>query len=123
MKCRKIITINKYTKLTLKKDKWNKISETQQNVDQLQILSIDVKTYKNQHSFGEILKMIRVLIFKNKLFDIEASEVEYRLKEFWLNSDDEHDGSNDKWYHGYLNSDKAYPDVEETLVKDLKGKE
>ena len=51
--------------------------------------------YQNKSdSYGEILKMIRVLIFKNNLLDIEASEVEYKLKEFWFNSDDEYGGSN-----------------------------
>ena len=61
--------------------------------------------------------MILVFVFKYNLLDIEASEVEYRLKEFWLNSDDEHDCSNNKWSHGYSNTDKAYPDVEVTLTK------
>ena len=62
--------------------------------------------------------MIRILIFKNKLVDIEASEVESRLKEFRLNLND--DDSLTEEFHGHSSTDQVYPCVEETLKKRFK---
>ena len=59
-----------------------------------------------------------MLIFKNKLVDIEASEVESRLKEFRLNLSD--DDSLTGEFHGHTSTDLVYPCAEETLKKRFK---
>ena len=63
--------------------------------------------------------MIKDFIFKDKLIDIETSEVESRLKKFWLKLSDDND-SLAEGFHEYSDMDQVYRCAEESLKKRFK---